>query len=129
MNSLISLVTAAAAAAAPPAPAPPVLLSDAVKQDVRCFMLYAIAVDDAQDEKIKAGTSLGLMYFFAKIKLEAPALSLAAAVRQEAAAMEGNPTVKDIGAACDTEFQARARELIDLGQELQQLAPHSSSSS
>ena len=127
MNSLMTLVSAAAAAAAQPAPAPPLLLSDAARQDVRCFVLYAIAVDDAQDEKVKAGTSLGLMYYFAKIKLEAPALNLAAAIRQEATAMEKDPKVKEDGAACDTEFQKRADELIDLGQQLEELAPHSSS--
>jgi len=127
VNSLMTLVSAAAAAAAQPAPAPPLLLSDAARQDVRCFVLYAIAVDDAQDEKVKAGTSLGLMYFFAKIKLEAPSLNLAAAVRQEATAMENDPTIKETGAACDTEFQKRADELLDLGQQLQELAPHSSS--
>jgi hypothetical protein len=125
----MTLVSAAAAAAAQPTPPPPPLDSDAARQDLRCFVLYAIAVDEAQDEKVKAGTSLGLMYFFAKIKLEAPALNLAAAIRQEATAMDNDPRLKEEGAACDAEFQKRGDELLDLGQQLQELGPHSSSSS
>jgi hypothetical protein len=124
----MTLVSAAAAAAAQPTPPPP-LDSDAARQDLRCFVLYAIAVDQAQDEKVKTGTSLGLMYFFAKIKLEAPALNLADAIRQEATAMDNDPRLKDEGVACDAEFQKRGDELLDLGQQLQELAPHSSSSS
>jgi hypothetical protein len=61
--------------------------------------------------------------------MEAPTVNLVEAVRQEANAFDGNPHMKDVGNACDAEFQKRGAELIDLGKQLQQTAPQSSSSS
>jgi hypothetical protein len=132
VNSLMLLASAAAAAAVPPVVAVPVPMSLPVKHDVQCFLLYAVAVDNAdtaKDDKVKQGSSLAVMYFFAKLKVEAPALDLAQAVRQEANSFETDPNLKETGAACDSEFQKRGNELINLGNELQRLAPQSSSSS
>ena len=126
MNGLMLLMSAAAAAAPNTVPVPMV---PAVKQDVQCFLLYAVAVDTAKDDKEKHGSSLGVMYYFAKLRVEAPTLDLAQAVKQEVTAFETDPKLKETGAACDAEFQKRGQELIDLGTQLEQLMPQSSSSS
>lgn len=106
--------------------APTVAMSAAVKRDVQCFVLYSVAVNAAEtskDEKVKQAGSLGVMYFFGKVKVSAPELNFADAVRQEANAIDSDPQAEQIGNACDTEFQKRGAELIDLGRELQQPEP------
>ena len=126
MTAVLSLASAAALAAAP-APAAP--LTDVARNDVQCFVLYAVAVqqaDEAKDDKVKQAATLGLMYFFGRLKVEAPGADLVAAVRQEASAMESGADMKAVGAACDAEFQTRGTELMDLGKQLQQTVPDSS---
>ena len=124
------------AAAAPPAPshaAPPAAISAPVKKDLRCFLLYAAAVGgsqaDNEDAATKSAGSLGVMYFFGKLKSEAPNLDLFAALHDEALAMGTEPQLKEEGKACDTEFRSAGSQLIDLGNRLQQLAPESSPAS
>ncbi len=128
MNSFMLLLSAATAAAAPAAP---VSLSEPVKRDVQCFMLYAVAVQravTANDEKGKQAGGLGVMYYFTKLKIEAPTLDLVETIRQQAGAMEGDPNLKAVGAACDTELQQRGTELRDLGERLKQAGAPSSPS-
>jgi len=106
-------------------------LSPTVQYDVRCFILYSIAVDTAvkaKDEKTQEAASLGVMYFVGKLTVESPGLNLTDAVRQETNGMSGNPQAKAIGAACDAEFAKRAQELLDISQQLQTAADQSSSS-
>lgn len=103
-------------------------LSAPVKNDVECFMLYAMGVDLAKDDQARQAASLGTMYFVGKLQVGAPGLDLAEAVRREAEAIQTNPNAKDIGAACDAEVQKRGKELIDLGQQLQNIARQSSAS-
>jgi len=115
----------AGALAAAPAPAP--ALSAVARKDVQCFVLYAVAVqqaDEAKDDKVREAGTLGLMYFFGRLQVEAPGADLVAAVRREAEAIEAGENMKDVGAACDAEFQKRGAELMDLGKQLQQsIAP------
>ena|SRR5437868_15084631 len=123
---------AAVAAVAPAESAPPITMSAGVQQDVRCFMLFAAAVDQAgkaKNEQARAATSLAVTYYLGKLTVEAPTLNLVEAVRQEAATMDGSPRAKAVGAACDAEFSKRGQELVDFGQQLQKSQPQSSSSS
>jgi hypothetical protein len=134
MNSLISLFGAAAIAAAPAqtVPVQSITLSEPVRHDVQCFMLYAIAVQgavQANNDKVKQAGGLGVMYFFTKLKIEAPTLNLVDTIKQQAIAMQGDAQVKAIAATCDMEFQRQGTELQNLGQQLQQADTHSSSSS
>ena len=125
MIAVLSLASAAALTAAP-APTPP--LTSVARNDVQCFVLYAVAVqqaEEAKDDKVKAAATLGLMYFFGRLKVEAPGADLVAAIRQEAAAMESSADMEAVGAACDAEFRTRGTELMDLGKQLQQTVPAS----
>ena len=122
------------AAAAPPTktPAPPIAMTAPVQQDVRCFLLFAAAVDAAgktNNVQAREATSLAVMYYYGKLRVEAPTLDLVGAVRQEVTAMEGTSKAKEVGESCDAEFAARGKELINFGETLQQQAPQSSSSS
>ena len=103
-----------AAAAAPPAP-----LDAQLKRDIQCFTLYAIAVENQTDPKVKQGASLGVMYFFTKLRLEAPNLDLPAAVEREANRIGEDPQLKAIGESCDVEFEAVGKSLLDLGLQMQ----------
>ena len=122
MNSLMLLFSAATAAApAPVATAPPIALSAPVKHDVQCFILYAIAVQSAvekSDEKVKQAGGLGVMYFFTKLKVEAPTLDLFETIKQQAAALKAGPELDAIGSSCDTEFQKTGADLQGLGEKL-----------
>jgi len=134
MKSLMLLLSAAAVAAAP-APvfaAQPAALPDSVKHDVQCFMLYAIAVQGAvekNDEKVKQAGGLGVMYFFTKLKVEAPKLDLFETIKQQAVALKGGPELDAIGKSCDTEFQETGAALQGLGERLKAADGQSSSSS
>jgi hypothetical protein len=96
-------------------------LAAPVQRDLQCFMLYAMAVDHAveqKDDKVQQGAGLGLIYFLGKLKVEAPALGLADAIRQEAETLVGNPKAKEVGQSCDSEFQTAGAEMRTLGSEL-----------
>jgi hypothetical protein len=126
------LFSAAAAAPAPVMPAPPIILSAPAKHDVQCFMLYAIAVQGAvekNDEKVKQAGGLGVMYFFTKLKVEAPKLDLFETIKQQAVALKGGPELDAIGKSCDTEFQETGAALQGLGERLKAADGQSSSSS
>jgi len=119
------------AAAAPPTktPAPPIAMTAPVQQDVRCFLLFAAAVAAAgktNNVQAREATSLAVMYYYGKLRVEAPTIDLVGAVRQEVAAMALN--AKEVGALCDAEFAERGKELVNFGAALQK-APQSSSSS
>jgi hypothetical protein len=121
--TLLSLLGAAALTAAPAQPEPAAALSAAAQKDVQCFILYAIAVDQAagdKDETTKQAGSLGLMYFFTKLKLESPGINLVDAVHSQANSFGTEAQAKAIGDSCDSEFQKSGAELRDLGQKLQQ---------
>lgn len=111
-----------------PAQSMNVSLTPPVKRDVQCFLLYAMGVDLAKDDTARQAASLGTMYFVGKLQVGAPGLDLTQAVRQEAESFQTNPNAKAIGAGCDAEVQKRGNELIDLGQQLQNIARQSSAS-
>jgi hypothetical protein len=120
------LAVSGALLAAPAYSAPLIPMSAAVKRDVQCFVLYSVAVNGAEaskNEKMKQAVSLGVMYFFGKVRTVAPDLNFAGAVRQVAEAFDTDPERETIGSACDAEFQKRGAELIALGQELQKPTP------
>jgi hypothetical protein len=120
MRYALLLAASAILGASAPASAQ-VAMSPAVKQDVQCFLLYAVAIDDSKnDEKAQHGSSLAVMYFVGKLAVEAPSLDLAAAARQVATELEENAHAKEVGAACDSEFADRGKQLIDVGNQLQQ---------
>ena len=132
MMRRLSIVAAATALISPAAAAPPIPLPAPVQQDVRCFLLFAAAVNEAgkaKNDKMREATSLAVMYYYGKLRVEAPTLDLVGAVRQEVAAMDGSAKAKEIGASCDAEFSARGKELVDFGEKLQQQPAQSSSSS
>jgi len=132
MNSVMLLFSAAAAAPAPVMPTPPIILSAPAKHDVQCFMLYAIAVQGAvekNDEKVKQAGGLGVMYFFTKLKVEAPKLDLFETIKQQAVALKSGPELDAIGKSCDTEFQETGAALQGLGERLKAADGQSSSSS
>lgn len=133
MTSLMLLLSAASAAApAPTMPAPPVLLSAPVKHDVQCFMLYAMAVQHAvegNNEKVKQAGGLGVMYFFTKLKVEAPKLDLVETIKQEANGMTGGAQLEAIGKGCDSEFQQQGAALQSLGERLKQAGAQTTPSS
>jgi hypothetical protein len=127
------LIGAAAAAPAPSHVAPAATISAPVRKDLRCFLLYAAAVGGSQsdggDDATKSAGSLGVMYFFGKLKSEAPTLDLFPALHAEAIAMGTDPQLKEEGQACDSEFRNAGSQLVDLGSKLQQLAPEGSPAS
>ena len=132
MKKRLLLAASSVLLSTPTYAAPPIMMSPALKRDVQCFVLFAIAVDGAEssnDEKMKQAGSLGMMYFLGKIRVSDPDLDFVEAVRQEANAMDVVPPTEEFGEDCDAEIQTRGAELIDLGQQLQQVLPHSSSSS
>jgi hypothetical protein len=123
---------ALASAATAAAPAPSAEISPATKADLRCFVLYAIAVGSAasnSDEATTEAGSIGLMYFYGKLQAEAPTLELEGAIRKEAAAMASDPKIKEVGKACDTEFAQRSAKLLELGKALESTPPQFSSAS
>jgi hypothetical protein len=131
MRFFYLLASSAALAATTPATAAPISMSPAVQQDVRCFMLFAAATDQAakaKNDAAREATSLGVMYFLGKLTIEAPTLNLVDAVRQEATALSGNAGAKAVGTACDAEFAKRGQDLVDFGKALQSANQSSSSS-
>ena len=125
MKSLTLLLSAAATVVAPgPAyAAQPAALSEPVKHDVQCFMLYAMAVQHAvegNNEKVKQAGGLGVMYYFTKLKVEAPNLDLFETIKQEANGMKAGAELEATGRSCDTEFQQQGLALQNLGERLKQ---------
>lgn len=123
LAACVALGSATAAQAAPP-----VQMTPATQRDVRCFMLFASAVNDAQkanNDKLREANGLAVMYYYSKINLEAPSLNLVDAVMQEASWMDRNAAVKEVGATCDAEFQKTAHQLIDIGEKLKQAGSQS----
>ena len=88
-------------------------------------MLFASAVNDAKkagNDQQREATSLGTMYFFAKLGLEAPNLNVVDGILQEAKVMTDPTFVKGTGTTCDAEFTKRGRDLTEVGQKLQAAA-------
>jgi hypothetical protein len=121
----ISLLAASLAVAATASAQP----SATTNHDVQCFMLYAAGIGVATDDKARFVATMGTMYFFGRLKSEAPDLNLEQAIRAEGDKFADNPNAKAIGEACDKEVQERGAELEDVGQRLQRAAPQSSPSS
>lgn len=123
MKRLMLLLSAVSIAVAPAPANAATPLSEPVKHDVQCFMLYAIAVQGAverNDDKVKQAGGLGVMYFFTKLKVEAPKLDLFETIKQQAEGMKAGPELNALGTSCDTEFQATGAALQGLGERLKE---------
>jgi hypothetical protein len=106
--------------------AAPVNLSPAGQRDVHCFMLFAVAVNqaaDAKDAQTQQATSLALTYYLGKLAVTAPNLQLADAIKQEAGAFKDETAAKAIGDGCNAEFARAGAQLHDLEQAGQKPAP------
>jgi len=128
----LMLKLAAVAAIAAPANAQSdqgVAMSAATRADLQCFVLNLVAVGSATEDEIKQAGSIGTMYFFGKLRVEAPDLDLVAAVRQELESFQGNPKAAAIAEACDSEVAERGSDLTQFGEELMKADDQSSSSS
>ena len=81
----VLLLSAAAVlvSAAPSQSSAQVLLSPAVKQDVQCFVLYAIGIDMAKSDKDRQGAMMAMMYYVGKLTVGAPNVDLVKAIRQD----------------------------------------------
>ena len=110
---------AACACAANAQPAKPMQLSPAVKKDLQCFIIYTAAAGVAKDEQTQQAAGYGTMYYLGRLDVSARSLDLVQAVRQESAAMEGNPETQRIGQICGEELKTRGQALMSIGQSLQ----------
>ena len=116
MYRLLAIVLLACSAA--PAAAQPVSLPPAVKKDVQCFFLYAAAVGMAEEEDKRNAGSIGVAYYYGRLKTAAPDLDLVQAVRQEMTLVADQAEAEKIGAGCDAEVAAMGNELIKFGDDL-----------
>ena len=117
-----SFLLSLALAAAQPAPAqtaPPLALASPVEKDVQCLVFFMMAAGTEKDPKRLQAATAGTWYFVGRLDISSPGLDLERALRQELAAMEGKPEVKDLAAACDAQFGKRGGELVDIGHRLQ----------
>ncbi len=106
-----------------------VALTPATQGDVQCLVLFLVATGAASDEETKVGGTAGTMYFLGKIRSAAPTLDLTAAVHQELVSLQRNPATEAVGERCDAEIGQRGRELIELGEDLQNIDDQTPSSS
>ena len=100
------------------APAQSVPLSPVVKKDLQCFLLLAAAVGMAEDRAQKDAGSVGVAYFYGRLKAQAPGLDLVQAARQELALFDGGADTQKVAAACDAEVAAFGDALIKFGDDL-----------
>ena len=120
MNRRLSIAaTAIVLSAAQPAHAAP--LSDAVKKDVQCFILYAAGASESADDTQREAAGMGTMYFMGKLRALAPGLNFTQVAPEELAALQADPAIKAIATACDEEVAARGTDLIRFGTALQKI--------
>jgi hypothetical protein len=116
---LLMGVAAAAAAPAPPPAAHPLRLAPNIEKDVQCVVFYLMAAGTEKDPAKLQGAIAGSWYFVGRLDVAAPGLNLEQAIRQELAAMQGKPGVKELASACDVQLSKRGADLVDLGARLQ----------
>jgi len=102
---LLGLVQTRAEAAAPPV----------ASQDLRCFVLYTIAVGNEKDEKKLTGEIAGTWYFFGRLDAVAPGFNVKQALEAGLADLQGNPKAEEIGKACDDQFAKRGGDMSNAG--------------
>lgn len=94
---------------------------DTLRTDTRCLLALSAAVGTTKDEGEKYYYALGGMYFLGRIQAVSPDLDLAKAMRAEADTF--SPAVaKTVTAECIDTLKARAREMIAVGEQLQDLS-------
>jgi len=113
ITSVLALLLATEASAAPLAPA--------VRHDVQCFILFSMAVGAAEKPEQKTAATLAVPYYMGKIRTHSPGLDIAQAALDEIRSLRGSPDAERIGEQCDAEFQGVGRDLISIGERLQQL--------
>jgi hypothetical protein len=129
MHWIAKLAGSAVLASSADAQAAPVAMSPAARADLQCFVLNMIAVGSTTVEEVKEAGTVGTMYFYGKLRVEAPELDLVEAVRQELVSFEGNPQADAIAQACDFEVHQRGDDLMRFGEELMKAEGQSSPSS
>ena len=132
MRNLLKLAALAAIASPASAQAPQAIgMSQATRADLQCFVLNLVAVGSATEDEVKQAGTAGTMYFYGKLRVDAPGLDLVEAVRQELESFQGNPNAQAIAEACDSEVAQRGSDLMKFGEELMKTVdqPPSSSSS
>jgi hypothetical protein len=110
MTGVFTVMAATSAQSAPPAPVE--------QKDVQCLLLYAVSAGAAKDDNSRERAQLGTMYYFAKIRTEAPDLDVVEALRDVGARLQNNPETQKIAQNCDSEFHAVSEQLSDVGEKL-----------
>jgi hypothetical protein len=110
ITSVFMLIAATSSQSAPPVPAE--------QKDVQCLLLYAVSAGAAKDDNSREGAQLGTMYYFTKIKTEAPDLDVVTALRDVGARLQNNAATQKIAQKCDSEFHAISEELSGVGEKL-----------
>ena len=116
LGSLLVFALAPAHSAAPTARAP------AVSQDLRCFVLYTIAVGTEKDEKKMTGVIAGTWYFLGRLDTASPGFDIKQAMEAGLADLQANPKAEEIGKACDDQFQKRGSDMSDAAKGLEEPA-------
>ena len=128
MRNLVKLaLLAAIASPASAANAQAIAMSQSTRADLQCFVLNLVAVGSATEDEVKQAGTAGTMYFYGKLRVDAPDLDLVEAVRQELQAFQGNPQAQAIAEACDSEVAERGSDLMKFGEELMNAEDQSSS--
>lgn len=117
MNRILLAGLVPIIAATPAQSAQPAALSAAAEKDAQCFVLYMAAVGGAKDDHDKQGAVAGTWYFLGKLEASAPGVDLVHTIQHEADVIQGSSHAHEIGAACDSEFQSKGAQLMDVGQQ------------
>ena len=112
------LLLATVAASSPVSAAdrvPTAALSPAAERDVQCVTLALVAVSAEKDQTKQQAVIAEAWYFLGRLDSDAPGADLKQATAKAFETMKGNPHTKDIGVACDAEFEKRGADLTKLG--------------
>jgi hypothetical protein len=113
---LLLLIAAAASAALSNADsAASAALPAGAEKDVQCLTLALVATSVEKDPAKQQGIIAEAWFFMGRLDAEAPSIDLKPALSSAFDKMKGNPGTKDIGTACDAEFQKRGADLRNLG--------------
>ena len=95
---LIAIPTSSAAAES-------VVMSPAVQKDVQCFLIFALKTGSSKDRTDQLTAGLAETYYLGKVRAEAPAIDLTAAVSDQVSLLAANSAnSKDVRDACVDEF-------------------------
>jgi hypothetical protein len=90
--------------------------SVATERDVQCLTLTLLASSLEKDQTKQEAIVAETWYFLGRLDVEAPGQDLKRAVNSAFEAVNGNPRAKEIGSACDAQFETRGADLRELGE-------------